>query len=131
MKYLLDTGVWLWSLDSVERIHKRGLDALSDSQQEIYFSAASVWELSIKARLQKLRLPTPPADCIPAFMARQGLRALPVNHIHALKVYDLYLHHSDPFDRLLIAQAIVEDMTILTADRVFAKYPVEVVWCGK
>ena len=131
MKYLLDTGVWLWSLDSVERIHKRGLDILGNSRQEIYFSAASVWEISIKARLQKLRLPAPPADCIPAFMARQGLRPLPVNHIHALKVYDLPFHHRDPFDRLLIAQAIVEDMAILTADRVFARYLVEVVWCAK
>ncbi|HEX4783433.1 MAG TPA: type II toxin-antitoxin system VapC family toxin [Candidatus Sulfotelmatobacter sp.] len=130
MKYLLDTGVWLWSLDAVERISKRGLTVLSDSHQEIYFSAASVWELCIKARLQKLRLPGPPADCVPAFLAKQGLRALPVNHIHALKVYDLPFHHRDPFDRLLIAQAVVEELTILTADRAFAKYPVDVVWCG-
>jgi PIN domain nuclease of toxin-antitoxin system len=68
-----------------------------------------------------------PADCIPPFMARQGLRPLRVNHIRALKVYDLSSHHRDPFDRLLIAQAIVEDMTILTANRAFAKYPVEVL----
>ncbi len=131
MKYLLDSGVWLWSIDSVDRIGRRGLDVLRDSRQEIYFSAASVWELSTKAHLKKLTLPAPPADCIPAFMARQGLRPLPVNHIHAVKVYDLSSHHCDPFDRLLIAQAIVEDMTILTADRAFAKYPVEVPWCGK
>jgi PIN domain nuclease of toxin-antitoxin system len=64
-------------------------------------------------------------------MARQGLRPLPVNHIHAVKVYDLPSHHGDPFDRILIAQAIVEDLTILTADRVFTKYPVDVLWCGK
>lgn len=131
MKYLLDSGVWLWSIASVERIGKRGLAVLSDSQQEIYFSAASAWELSIQAHLRKLTLPSPPADCIPAFMARQGLRPLPVNHIHAAKVYDLPSHHGDPFDRILIAQAIVEDMTILTADRVFTKYPVKVLWCGK
>jgi len=131
MKYLLDSGVWLWSIDSVDRIGKRGLDVLSNSQEEIYFSAASVWELTIKAHLKKLTLPAAPADCIPPFMARQGLRPLPVNHIHAVKVYDLSSHHRDPFDRLLIAQAIVEGMTILTADRTFAKYPVEVLWCGK
>ncbi len=131
MKYLLDSGVWLWSIASVERIGKRGLAVLSDSRQEIYFSAASAWELSIKAHLRKLTLPSPPADCIPAFMARQGLRPLPVNHIHAAKVYDLPSHHGDPFDRILIAQAIVEDMTILTADRTFTKYPVKVLWCGK
>lgn len=64
-------------------------------------------------------------------MAKQGLRGLPVTHLHALKVYDLLLHHADPFDRLLIAQAILEDMTILTSDHVFEKYPVGVLVCGK
>jgi PIN domain nuclease of toxin-antitoxin system len=131
MKYLLDSGVWLWSIDSVDHIGKRGLDILRNGQQEIYFSAASVWELTIKAHLKKLTLPAPPADCIPQFMAKQGLRPLPVSQVHAVKVYDLPSHHRDPFDRILIAQAIAEEMTILTSDRVFAKYPVEVVWCGK
>jgi PIN domain nuclease of toxin-antitoxin system len=131
MKYLLDSGVWLWSIDAVERISKRGLEILNNGQQEIYFSAASVWELSIKAHLGKLTLPAPPAECIPAFMAKQGLRPLLVTHIHAVNVYDLPSHHRDPFDRLLIAQAMVEKMTILTADRQFAKYPVDIVWCGK
>jgi PIN domain nuclease of toxin-antitoxin system len=131
MKYLLDSGVWLWSIASVERIGPKALDVLRNSEHEIYFSAASVWELSIKAQLGKLTLPSPPAVRIPAFMVRQGLRSLPVNHIHAVKVYDLPSHHRDPFDRLLIAQAIAEDLTILTADRAFAKYPVDVLWCGK
>ena len=131
MKYLLDSGVWLWSIASVDRIGKAASEVLRNSEHEIYFSAASVWELSIKAQLRKLTLPAPPADCIPAFMARQGLCPLPVNHLHAVRVYDLPSHHRDPFDRLLIAQAIVEDMNILTADRTFAKYPVEVLWCGK
>jgi PIN domain nuclease of toxin-antitoxin system len=131
MKYLLDSGVWLWSIDSVDRIGKRGLDILRNGRQEIYFSAASVWELTIKAHLKKLTLPAAPADCIPQFMAKQGLRPLPVSQVHAVKVYDLPSHHRDPFDRLIIAQAIAEEMTILTSDRAFAKYPVEVVWCGK
>jgi PIN domain nuclease of toxin-antitoxin system len=131
VKYLLDSGVWLWSISSVERIGKRGLEVLHNGLEEIYFSAASAWELSIKAGLDKLKLPLPPGECIPAFMARQGLRPLAITHTHAVKVYDLPPHHHDPFDRLLIAQAILEDMTILTADRVFAKYSVDVVWCGK
>jgi PIN domain nuclease of toxin-antitoxin system len=131
MKYLLDSGVWLWSIATVERIGKRGLEILTNSQQEIHFSAASVWEITIKAGLKKLTLPAAPAVCIPAFMAKQGLRPLPVNHTHALKVYDLPSHHRDPFDRLLIAQAMLEEMTILTADRAFAKYPVDILWCGK
>lgn len=131
MKYLLDTAVWLWSIDSIERISKVGREVLENRQEEIYFSAAVAWELSIKARLGKLSLPSPPAHCIPAFMEKQGLRALPVTQLHAIKVYDLPLHHQDPFDRIIIAQAIAEDMTILTADRIFERYPAELVWCGR
>ena len=81
-------------------------------------------------RLGKLNFPGPPAQIVPAFMAKQGLLPLAVNHIHAVKVYDLPSHHSDPFDRMIIAQAIVEEMTILTSDRAFEKYPVELLWCG-
>jgi PIN domain nuclease of toxin-antitoxin system len=90
-----------------------------------------VWDLSIKARLGKLTLPGVPSDCIPAFMAKQRLLPLPVTHLHAVKVYDLAPHHEDPFDRLIIAQAIEEEMTILTSDRFFGKYPVQVLWCGR
>lgn len=131
MKYLLDTGVWLWSIDSVERISRIGREILESGQEEIYFSAVTSWEVSIKMRLGKVQLPAPPVQCIPAFMAKQGLRPLSVTHIHAVKVYDLPLHHHDPFDRLLIAQAIAEDMTVLTADRVFQLYPVQVLWAGR
>ena len=64
-------------------------------------------------------------------MAKQGLLPLSVNHLHAAKVYDLPSHHSDLFDRIIIAQAMVEGMTVLTSDRIFEKYPIDVVWCGK
>jgi PIN domain nuclease of toxin-antitoxin system len=131
VKYLLDTVIWLWSIDSIKKINKRCLDILENGREEIYFSAATAWEVSIKARLGKLHLPGLPAQCVPAFMARQGLRALPITHLHAVGVYDLPLHHQDPFDRLIIAQAIAEEMTVLTADRAFGKYPVDVLWCGK
>ena len=130
MKYLLDTGIWFWSIASEERINRVGREILRNSQVEIYLSAATSWELTIKARLGKLHLPSPPAQCIPTFMARQGLRSLPITHIHAVKVYDLPAHHRDPFDRLIIAQAMAEEMVVLTSDRVFKKYPVEIVWCG-
>jgi PIN domain nuclease of toxin-antitoxin system len=130
MKYLLDTGIWLWSIGPVDRISERGREIINNGEEEIYLSAASSWEISIKARLGKLHLPAPPAECIPAFMARQSLLPLPVTHVHAVKVYDLPTHHGDPFDRLIIAQAINEEMVILTADRLFRKYPIETVWCG-
>src|ERR1700734_2894806 len=100
-------------------MNKTCLEILENGREEIYFSAATAWELSIKARLGKLHLPGPPAQCIPAFMAKQGLRSLPVTHAHAAKVYDLPPYHQDPFDHLIIAQAITETMTVLTADRDF------------
>ena len=131
MKYLLDTNVWLWSIDSVGRINQAGLDILRNGSEEIYFSAAAVWEISIKAGLGRLRLPSPPAKCVPTFTARQGLRPLAVTQFHAVRVYDLPPHHRDPFDRLMIAQAIAEEMVILTSDRVFEKYSVDVLWCGR
>lgn len=131
MKYLLDTVVWIWSVRSVERLNHAGLAVLENGQEEIYLSAVTSWEISIKMRLGKLSFPGPPTETVPRFMAKQSLRPLPISHRHAVKVYDLPHYHHDPFDRLIIAQAMVEEMTILTADRAFEKYPVELMWCGK
>jgi|SRR5271166_5979306 len=131
MKYLLDTMVWLWSVGPTEIISKAGLQILTNGEEEIYLSAASVWEVAIKVRIGKFNLPEQPSVYVPSRLAAQNIRSLPITQNHALKVYELSLHHRDPFDRLLIAQAIIEEMTILTADRAFAKYPVDVVWCGK
>jgi PIN domain nuclease of toxin-antitoxin system len=123
--------IWLWSIYAIEKINDSCREILENGREEVYFSAATAWELSIKARLGKLHLPSPPGQCIPAFMAKQGLRPLPVTHLHAVKVYDLPLHHDDPFDRLIIAQAVEEGMTVLTSDKVFRKYPVDVLLSGK
>ena len=131
MKYLLDTVVWLWSLDAVERISATGREILGSGEEEIYFSAATAWEVAIKARLGKLKFPASRHTCVTAFREKQSLRSLPITLLHAIKVYDLALHHRDPFDRLIIAQAILEDMTVLTADSDFKKYPIDIVWCGK
>ncbi len=131
MKYLLDTVAWLWSVHADERLGDGAREILANGKEEIYLSAASSWELSIKMRLGKLNFPGPPAQVVPAFMAKQGLLSMAVTHLHAVKVYDLPAHHSDPFDRLIIAQAMVEEMTVLTSDRIFEKYPIDVVWCGK
>jgi PIN domain nuclease of toxin-antitoxin system len=131
MKYLLDTMVWLWSVGPTENIGQEGLEILRSGEKEIYFSAASVWEIAIKTKLGKFQLPGVPTRYIPKRLTEQGIRSLPVAQTHALKVYDLIRHHDDPFDRLIIAQAMAEEFTILTSNRVFAKYPVDVVWCGK
>ncbi len=125
MKYLLDTVAWLWSVHADEHLGQNAREILENGAQDIYLSAVSTWELSIKMRLGKLNFPGPPAQVVPAFMAKQGLFSLAVTHLHAVKVYDLPSHHADPFDRLIIAQAIVEEMTVLTSDREFEKYPIE------
>jgi PIN domain nuclease of toxin-antitoxin system len=130
MKYLLDTSIWLWSVGPTHRISQKGRDLLADGKQELYLSAASAWEIGIKMALGKLQLPGPPARYVPRRMAEQNIQALPILHQHALGVYSLPAHHQDPFDRLLIAQANSEGMVILTADKVFRKYQVEIVLCG-
>jgi PIN domain nuclease of toxin-antitoxin system len=131
MKYLLDTMVWLWSVGPTEKIGSAGLEILSAGKEEIYLSAVSSWEIAIKAKLGKFDLPEAPGPYVRTRLALQGIRSLSVTQDHTLGVYDLPLHHADPFDRLMIAQAILEKMVILTADRAFKKYPVELIWCGK
>lgn len=131
MKYLLDTMVWLWSVGAVENIGDTGLKVLEDGAAEIYLSVASSWEIAIKARLGKYKLPESPDRYVPRKLARQGIHPLAVTLDHALKVFSLPLCHHDPFDHLIMAQAIMEGMTILTSDRIFANYPVDVLWCGR
>ena len=130
MRYLLDTAIWLWSIGSVDKINPLGRDLLADGKQDLYLSAASSWEISIKASSGKLPLPGPPRTFIPRVLAEQGITPLPILHQHALAVYDLPKHHTDPFDRLLIAQAQTEEMVVLTADSIFRRYAVAIVWCG-
>jgi PIN domain nuclease of toxin-antitoxin system len=131
MKYLLDTMVWLWSVGTSEKIGPAGLKILNDGSEEIYLSAASSWEIAIKAKLGKFELPEALGSYVRSRMAVQGIRSLPVTRDHSLGVCDLPLLHQDPFDRLIIAQALAEDMVILTSDRVFKSYPAELVWCGR
>src|ERR1700731_1948724 len=125
MKYLLDTSIWLWNLGgATERINSKGREVLADGTLELYLSAASSWEISIKMALGKLRLPDSPVTYVPKRLADQDIRPLPITHLHALSVYALPGHHQDPFDRLIISQAKAEEMVILTADRAFQKYDV-------
>jgi PIN domain nuclease of toxin-antitoxin system len=130
MRYLLDTSIWLWSIGPVHKINQLGRDLLADGKEDFYLSAVSSWEISIKASSGKLPLPGPPASFIPRLLAEQGITPLPILHQHALAVYNLPKHHTDPFDRLLIAQAQTEEMVVLTSDRVFRRYTVPIVWCG-
>jgi len=131
LKYLLDTNVWLWSLWQPERINAKTREQIGDLSHEVFLSAVTSWEIAIKATAGKLTLPESPSTYIPRRMADQGLRPLPVSHRHALEVFTLFPFHRDPFDRLLVAQARVEDLILVTADRILEKYSVQVLWAGK
>ncbi|HEY0702244.1 MAG TPA: type II toxin-antitoxin system VapC family toxin [Candidatus Acidoferrales bacterium] len=131
MKYLLDTGIWLWSVSAVDRLNQKAKAFIQEGEDELYFSAVSTWEISIKAATGKLRLPEPPVDYVPSRLSSQRIQNLSITSVHALGVYSLPRHHDDPFDRMLIAQARAEKMTILTADRAFRSYDVPVFWCGR
>jgi len=130
MKYLLDTGVWLWTLFEPDRLSSKAREVLVEAGQEVFLSAASAWEIAIKSSSGKLRLPEPAVTFVPRRMAEQGVRPLGVSHQHALAVSQLYAHHRDPFDRLLAAQANFENMVLVSSDRAFANYPVELLWAA-
>lgn len=129
MKLLLDTQVWLWLQHAPERLGP-ALALAEDRANRLLFSAASSWEIAIKWRLGKLALPDPPEVYVPDRVATSGVVPLAVEHAHALAVASLPPHHGDPFDRLLVVQAVAENASLLTADRALALYAVEIVWAG-
>jgi PIN domain nuclease of toxin-antitoxin system len=110
------------------RLAPASRELLHDPANDLFLSAASAWEIAIKVATGKLRLSQPPAALITRWMAEVRTGALPILHAHALRACELPLHHRDPFDRLLIAQAQIEGLTVLTADRQFASYDVPVHW---
>ena len=131
MKYLLDTTVFVWSMKEPEKLNHPALAILEDSEQEVFLSAVSSWEIVIKVAIKKLTLPKEPAQLIPEALGKLTTRSLPITHVHSLAVTELPAHHNDPFDRMLIAQARSENMVLMTADSIMGKYPVDILWCGK
>lgn len=127
MKILLDTQCWLWMAASPERFSAAARALVEASDNELCLSAASAWEIAIKYALGKLRLPEPPARYVPSRLDALRTLALPIEHGHALHVATLPPHHRDPFDRLLVAQAQVEDLPILTADPLLSRYEVTTI----
>jgi PIN domain nuclease of toxin-antitoxin system len=127
MRVLLDTQCWLWMTLAPDRFSARTRRLVEARGTDLYLSAASAWEIAIKHALGKLRLPEPPVTFVPSRVATLGVRPLPIDHEHALRVSTLPPHHRDPFDRLLIAQAQVDDLSILTADRLFDVYDVKTI----
>ncbi len=128
-RLLLDTHVFLWLLTEPERLGD-GLELARAPDTELIVSAASSWEIAVKHRLGKLTLPEPPARYVPSRLRAIGATAMAVEHAHALAVSELPDLHSDPFDRLLVAQALVLGLRIMSSDPQVARYPVEVTLVG-
>lgn len=130
MRCLLDTGIVIHNLIAQPKLNRRALDLLADDSSEFYLSAASSWEITIKAGIGKLGLPERPSEFLIRAMRLMSLQALDITHNHVAALERLPNYHRDPFDRMLIAQAQAEGLVLLTADRNFDKYPVETLWCG-
>jgi PIN domain nuclease of toxin-antitoxin system len=126
-RYLLDTHVWLWLQTTPERLGDEVGELVAARTNTLLLSAASGWEIAIKYRLGKLPLPEPPGVYVPDRMQLSGVTPLPVEHAHALRVAELPDHHSDPFDRLLVAQAQELAIPIVTADAQLSAYSVDLI----
>ena len=127
MRILLDTQCWLWMLSAPERLSPRARALVSGSRHDLLLSAVSAWEIAIKHTFGKLDLPADPVEYVTSRMAASAVLPLAVTHAHALQVARLPMYHRDPFDRLLIAQAQLEDLSVLTTDRQLAAYGISVI----
>ncbi len=127
MNLLLETNALLWWLAGSDRLGRPARNAIADPDSDVYASAASAWEIAIKVGLGKLELPANVATWLPAQLTENRFVPLPISIAHALGVEDLPPHHTDPFDRLLVAQALVEGMTIVTGDAQLERYAVPVI----
>jgi PIN domain nuclease of toxin-antitoxin system len=127
-RLLLDTHAFLWWVGDDPELKSTAKRAIADIGNECYLSMASCWEMAIKISLGKLRLAKPIERFITEQLTANGISLLGVDLRHAAKVEKLPFHHRDPFDRLLIAQAMMEQLVIVSADKAFAKYEVKVLW---
>lgn len=129
-RYLLDTHAWLWAISEPKLLSSRARSILRDPQGTVYFSLASAWEISIKRSLGKLKLTnvTELDVFITQINANAGVGTLPITLSDVCNVGVLPWHHRDPFDRLLVAQASAEQLTLITNDPQISAYGVDVIW---
>ena len=124
MKYLLDTHIFLWWITDNTKLHRNMRDLISDKSNELYLSSASLWEMIIKSKLNKIDLPDDPKVYLKEQVEINSINILNITMEHSLETFDLPDIHKDPFDRMLIAQARVEKLTILTTDSFIKRYEV-------
>ncbi|TXK49234.1 type II toxin-antitoxin system VapC family toxin [Pontibacter qinzhouensis] len=124
--FLLDTHALIWFLNGDKQLSKTARTAIEEESNDKYISVASLWEMAIKISLRKLELAA--FSDLANMIAENGFEILPITFEHALKVAKLDFIHGDPFDRILIAQCIVDHLAIISKDCNIAKYPIEVLW---
>ncbi|HEY3353658.1 MAG TPA: type II toxin-antitoxin system VapC family toxin [Polyangia bacterium] len=128
MKLLLDTCTFLWAITGDPQLSDAARRLIIDPDNEVALSAVSAWEIAVKHALGRLPLPEEPARFVPAERARHGIEALPLDEAAALHVRRLPPLHRDPFDRMLVSQALVGGLALVTPDPLIAQYPVRICW---
>jgi PIN domain nuclease of toxin-antitoxin system len=128
---LLDNQCFLWWFAQPERLNEQAIAQIADESNQLWFSVAIIWEIGIKVALVKLPLPEPIDSYISTRMMQLGVQYLEITASHALEAAALPLHHRDPFDRMLIAQSQIEQMTLVSADSMFKQYSnISLLWAG-
>lgn len=130
MRVLVDTHCLIWWLSDTSRLNKKARELFLSDDSDLILSAVISWEMAVKCRLRRLVLPKPPKQIFSELFEDRQFSGLAIEHTHTLKTFELADHHEDPFDRLLIAQAVIEDLPILTADKIFKKYPAKLIWAN-
>ena len=128
MNLLLDSHTFVWTHEEPRKLSQKAAAAIKNPGNNLFLSAASVWELQIKIQIGKFKFKDSLEDIVAEQQLINGLQILPINLAHALYLKNLPLHHKDPFDRLLIAQAFVENLILVSADPKFAMYQVNLLW---
>ena len=128
MKLLLDTHAFIWWDSTPDKIPAATLLLLEDADNPVSVSLASLWEIQIKTQLGKLALRTDLAEVLRQQQTENGIGLLPISLPHILELDQLPYHHKDPFDRLIVAQARIEQAAIITGDRAFKKYDCQTIW---
>ncbi len=128
MKYLLDTRTFLLWISNSVKLPRQVVEVIKQSDNAIFLSIASVREMQVKSQIGRLDLPTSVLDIVTRQSQENGIELLPISLAHMVALTRIPTHHGDPFDYLLISQALVEDLTIITQKPLIAKYPVKVMW---
>jgi len=128
MRALIDTSAFLWSISDSDKLSDNARQVIADFESELFISVASLWEIAIKTSLGKLELLLPFDRLIPEQLEQNAIAVLPIEVHHLSRIIGLPFHHRDPFDRLIIAQSLAEQLPVITKDAAFSQYPIQLIW---